>query len=152
MTTTTARKPLDRSIRRTNLIVGTLLRLGVPLGPMRLLTVPGRRTGVLRTTPIATFSFEGRRYLMQGFPGAAWAVNARAAGWGLLRRGLRNRRVNLVEIALEERRGILLHVAGILPDRMLRTFVENGLIESPDQKAFIAATPAITVFRVDDAA
>ena len=143
---------LMRRTRRTNRIIGILLRLGVPLGPMRLLTVPGRRTGVLRTTPIATFTFEGGLYLMQGFPGAAWPVNARASGWGLLRRGLRKRRVNLTELSPEDRGAVLAHVAGILPARMLTTFPENGLIESPERDAFLAAAPRITVFRVEDPA
>lgn len=146
------RKELERRTRRTNRIIGTLLRLGLPLGPMRLLTVPGRKTGVLHTTPIATFSFEGALYLMQGFPGAAWAVNARASGWGLLRRGLRKRRVKLVEVSPQDRDAVLAHVARILPDRMLGTFTENGLIPSPDRDAFLAAAPRITVFRADPAA
>ena len=44
-------------IRRALVLVGTwiikrLLRAGVPLGPMILLTVRGRTTGQPRTTPV----------------------------------------------------------------------------------------------------
>jgi deazaflavin-dependent oxidoreductase (nitroreductase family) len=149
--TTTMPKPLERRVQRTNRIVTTLLRLGVPLGPMQLLTVTGRRSGVSRTTPIATFTFEGGRYVMQGFPGAAWVANVRAAGWGLVGRGRRLPRVTLVEVPVEERRPMLRHVGGMVSASMARMFVQNGLIESPDAESFAAAAPTIAVFRIGEA-
>jgi len=66
----TSPKQLPPLVRITNRIVVPLLRLGVPIGPMYLLTVTGRQSGLPRTTPVATFEFEGKRYLMQAIPKA----------------------------------------------------------------------------------
>jgi deazaflavin-dependent oxidoreductase (nitroreductase family) len=151
--TTTARQPLPALVRRTSRIVTPLLRLGVPVGPMYLLTVTGRRSGVPRTTPVATFEFEGKRYVLQAIPGANWVANVRAAGWALLGRGRRRPRVSLVEVPVEERRALLRHAGSMAPNALRRQFVETGLVESPpDAESFAAAAPRIAVFRVDEAA
>jgi hypothetical protein len=46
-----------------NWILKKLLRAGVPMGPMILLTVRGRTTGLPRTTPVDLFERDGRRWL-----------------------------------------------------------------------------------------
>lgn len=128
--TTTNRMP-DARVRTGNRFVTMLLRLGVPLGPMRLLTVTGRRSGMPRTTPVATFTFEGG----PAFPRASWVQNARIARQGLLGRGRRMRQVALVEVPVEERRAILRHLGRTTLARRARGFVENGLVESTDPEA-----------------
>jgi deazaflavin-dependent oxidoreductase (nitroreductase family) len=149
---TIQRRPLPALVRRTSRIVTPLLQLGVPIGPMYLLTVTGRRSGLPRTTPVATFEFEGRRYVPQAIPEANWVANVRAAGWALLGRGRQRRRVSLVEVSVEERRPMLRHMGSMAPARLRRQFVETGLVEPPgDPESFAAASPRIAVFRVDDA-
>ncbi len=133
-----------------NRIVMALLRRGVPIGPMHLLTVTGRKSGQPRTTPIATFDYEGGRYVMQAWPGASWVANARAAGWGLFGRR-RMRRVMLTEVPVEERRPMLRHVGRIAPSRLARTFVQNGLVASTDPESFAERAPTIAVFRIAEA-
>jgi deazaflavin-dependent oxidoreductase (nitroreductase family) len=150
-TTTSTTKRVDASTRRFNSFVVPLLRLGVPLGPMYLLTVRGRRTGQPRTTPVATFTYEGGRYVMQARPGAAWVGNARAAGEGTLGSGRRTRPVALTEVPVEERRALLRHVGRIAPKRLARSFVDAGLIESTDAEAFAASAPTTAIFRVQEA-
>ncbi|HEY2703733.1 MAG TPA: nitroreductase family deazaflavin-dependent oxidoreductase [Candidatus Dormibacteraeota bacterium] len=146
------RPPLPALVRRTSRIVTPLLRLGVPIGPMCLLTVTGRRSGVPRTTPVATFEFEGGRYLPQAIPDAQWVANVRAAGWALLGRGRKPRRVSLVEVPVEDRRPLLRHMGSMAPARLRRQFVETGLVDPPgDPAAFAAAAARIAVFRVTDA-
>jgi len=152
MTTTVRRGSPPAFVQRVNRLVVPLLRMGLPLGPNRLLAVPGRRSGELRTTPVTPFVYEGRRYVMQGYPAAAWVVNARAAGWGLLGRGRRMRRVTLTEVPVEERRPILRHAARIAPPGLSRVFVSSGLVASTDPESFAAAASTIAVFRVEDAA
>jgi deazaflavin-dependent oxidoreductase (nitroreductase family) len=151
-TSTTARPtPTRRSptVRRFNRVVSTLLRLGVPMQTMQLLTVPGRRTGEPRTTPIATLTHEGAEYVMQAFPGAAWVDNVRAAGRGVIRRGRRTRTVTFTEVPVEERGPILRHAGEIAPEIMRRRFVENGIIDEPTAEALEASAPTTTVFRID---
>jgi hypothetical protein len=142
---------LQTRVSRFNRVVVALLRRGVPVANMNLLTVNGRRTGQPHTTPVTPFTFEGRRYIMQGFPRAAWVANARAVGWGLLGRGRRMRRVTLTEVPVEERRPILRHTGSIAPKRLAGVFVANGLVPSIDPESFAAAAPTIAVFRVEDA-
>ncbi|HVS07642.1 MAG TPA: nitroreductase family deazaflavin-dependent oxidoreductase [Candidatus Dormibacteraeota bacterium] len=57
-----------------------VIRLGIPTGNTVVLTVPGRKTGELRSTPI-TLQVEGaRRYAMAPYGEVAWVQNVRAAG------------------------------------------------------------------------
>ncbi len=83
-----------RMVNAGNKIVVGLQRLGVAFGPMQLLTVPGRRTGVPRTFPIAVLPIDGHRYIVQAYPKAAWVANVRAAG-----------EVTLTRVAGRPRRG-----------------------------------------------
>ncbi|MGH8943723.1 MAG: nitroreductase family deazaflavin-dependent oxidoreductase [Acidimicrobiia bacterium] len=63
-----------------NPIVSFLLRLGLPLGPQALLTVRGRNSGLLRTTPIA-LNPHGTGWLLVSVYGRVdWVRNLRAAG------------------------------------------------------------------------
>jgi deazaflavin-dependent oxidoreductase (nitroreductase family) len=150
-TSTTGRRSRSTAtIDLFNRVVMALLRRGVPIGPMQLLTVTGRRSGEPRTTPIATFEFEGGRYVMQAWPRAGWVANARAAGWGMLGRR-RPRRVTLTEVPVEERRPMLRHVARMAPKGLARTWVANGLVPSTDPEAFAEAAPTVAVFRIEEA-
>lgn len=153
MSTRTVRRPLPALVRRTNRIVRPLLRLGVPIGSMYLLTVNGRRSGLPRTTPVATFEYEGGRYLLQAIPRADWVANVRAAGWAFLGRGPRRPRVSLVEVPLEQRPPMLLHVGSMAPAMLRRQFVEVGLVDPPDGRSFAEAlaeaASRIAVFRID---
>src|ERR1700753_2754385 len=66
-----------------------LLRAGFPVGRLYLLDTPGRRTGALRTVPIAIFRHDGRRWLVSIFGETGWVANLRAAGTARIRRGRR---------------------------------------------------------------
>lgn len=84
-----------------------MLRRGLRLGSQHLLTVPGRRTGEPRSTPISIATFEGRRYIVAAFADAAWVANVRAAGRGELRRGATTEAVAMTEIPIGDRGPIL---------------------------------------------
>jgi deazaflavin-dependent oxidoreductase (nitroreductase family) len=84
-----------------NRIIVRLLRLGVPMGPMMLLTVRGRTTGQPRTTPVGLFQHSGHRWLLATFGEVNWTRNLRAAGEGILTRGRRRQPVVALELAPE---------------------------------------------------
>jgi F420H(2)-dependent quinone reductase len=65
-----------------NRIVRALHRIGLPVGTIHLLTVPGRRTGQPHTTPVSPLTVDGHRYVVAGLPQSGWVRNARAAGGG----------------------------------------------------------------------
>jgi deazaflavin-dependent oxidoreductase (nitroreductase family) len=57
-----------------------LLAAGVPLGFNGLLTVPGRKSGLPRTTPVAIIEVSGRRWVWAPWGDVQWVRNLRAAG------------------------------------------------------------------------
>jgi len=99
-----APKPPPRWMVRLNM---ALLRRGLRMGSQHLLTVPGRRTGQPRSTPISIATVDGERYIVAAFEDAAWVGNVRAAGAGTLTRGGRREAVTLTEVPVAERDAIL---------------------------------------------
>jgi hypothetical protein len=97
-----ARRP-PRWLTLANRLNVPLLRRGFGPGPQRLLSVPGRRTGLLRTTPVAIVKVGGHRYIVAGWEVSDWVRNARVAGWGIIGRGRHTERVRLTEIPVNER-------------------------------------------------
>lgn len=96
-----------RYLKPMNKVMMAVQKLGIPTGPAMVLTVPGRKSGQPRSTPMTPFEFDGGLYVVAGYPGADWAANARAAGTGTLARGRRSRRVSIVELSADEARPVL---------------------------------------------
>src|SRR5207248_9122203 len=94
---------LDGGTEAFNAFLKTLIRLGLPTGPMFMLTAPGRKTGQPRSTPITPQVDGGRRYAMAPYGEVAWVQNVRAAGGraGLKSRG-REENVRLQEVTPAE--------------------------------------------------
>ena len=68
-----------RYLKGMNKVMMAVQRLGIPTGPAMVLTVPGRKSGRPRSTPMTPFEFQGELFVVAGYPGADWAANARAA-------------------------------------------------------------------------
>src|SRR5882757_1761031 len=90
-----------------NPVVASLLRIGLPMGPMILLTVRGRRTGLARTTPVGLFANDGRQYLFSTFGEVEWVRNVRVAGEVVLSRGRRRETFAAAELAPEDAAPVL---------------------------------------------
>lgn len=75
-----------------------LLTLGIPMGPLKLLSTKGRRTGKPHTIPVVTFRHDNTEWLVSPFGDTAWVHNARADGHATLGRGHHMRDVRLAEI------------------------------------------------------
>ncbi len=86
-------------LKHVNRAIIAMNRLGIVIENGAVLTVPGRRSGVARNTPVSVLRLDGDRYLLAGYPTAEWPRNVRAAG-GLatLARGRRREAVRLVEL------------------------------------------------------
>jgi deazaflavin-dependent oxidoreductase (nitroreductase family) len=130
-----------------NGVVIILNRLDLPIGPIYLLTVPGRWSGIPRTTPVAPVVVDGVRYIIQAYPNSDWVKNARAAGRGLLTRGRRTQSVDLVEVPESERIVILREFPSQNP-MGVGAFIRNGLVSDDSPDGFAAAGPRCPVFRV----
>lgn len=68
-------------------IMAFMLTKGAGPPGIYLLTVPGRRTGTARTTPVAPLEGDDGRWLVAGYGPDGWARNVRAAGRVTLSRG-----------------------------------------------------------------
>lgn len=82
-----------------NMVMGSLLRLGVPIGKFRLLVVRGRVSGRPIETPLALFEYGGQRHLLAAYGTVNWVRNLRAAdGQAMLRCGHTLEHVHAVEL------------------------------------------------------
>jgi deazaflavin-dependent oxidoreductase (nitroreductase family) len=139
-----------RYLKAMNKVVIAVQRLGVPAGPSMVLTVPGRRSGQPRSTPMTPFEHDGGLYTVAGYPGADWAANARAAGLGTLTRGRRSRRVRIVELSPAESGAVLRAFAVKVPVGV--GFAKrSGLVVDGTPDEFESLAGRLAVFRFDDA-
>jgi len=88
-------------------IIGTLLRLGLPVGPSALLSVRGRKSGKIYTIPIALVENNGIRFLVAAIGEVNWVRNLRVAGSAQLTRGRRTEAIGVVELGTREAAPIL---------------------------------------------
>jgi hypothetical protein len=142
------RKLPPRSLRIANRIIIRLQRLGLPLGTMHLLTVPGRRTGLPRTTPVSPLTVAGQRYVIGGYAEGDWVRNARVAGHGILARGRRQERVRLVDLPESERVPVLREFPVQVPYGV-SMFLRTGVVVEPTPDGFAEAAPRVAVFRIE---
>jgi hypothetical protein len=140
---------LPRWLKLANPLIVALQRRGVVIGTMRLLSVPGRKSGQLRTTPVSPLVVEGERYIVAGFEDADWVKNARVAGWGTLARGRYKERVNLVELPLQERVPVLREFPRKIPNGVQFFRRLYGISGTPEE--FETLAPRCPVFRVEEA-
>jgi deazaflavin-dependent oxidoreductase (nitroreductase family) len=68
------------TVRLFGPILKLLLKARVPLGPNRLVVIRGRKSGVLRPTPIAVIRVDGRVFVWAPWGEVNWVRNLRAAG------------------------------------------------------------------------
>jgi hypothetical protein len=116
---------------------------------MRLLSVPGRKSGELRTTPVSPLTTNGKRYIIAGFEEADWVKNVRHAGWGILARGREQERVNLVELPPRERGPILREFPHEVPYGVRYFRQLYGIEGTPED--FDSLASRCPVFRVEEA-
>jgi len=99
-------------VRVFNPIARRILNRGPLLGPNALITVRGRKSGLLRTTPIALVEIDGRRWVIGTFGDVNWVRNLRAAGKATLSVGQRRDEVTASELIGEARTGFFRDVLG----------------------------------------
>src|SRR5688572_13557442 len=94
MTTPSTTMPVDRYLRPDwftehvfNPTVAGLTRIGVSVWGARVLEVPGRTSGEIRTTPVNLLTIDGDRYLVAPRGETQWVKNVRVAGGCRLRVG-----------------------------------------------------------------
>lgn len=139
-------------LKPANRVIVALQRIGLAIGTMRVLSVPGRKSGNLQTTPVSPLIVNGQVYVVGGTIEADWVKTARASGWGILKQGRRSRRVALVELPVAERPPILREFPRLVPGGIgfMRRLhhLPTDAAALPD--AFAALADRATVFRIDE--
>jgi hypothetical protein len=72
-------------LKYVNKVLIGVQHLGFNFGPV-VLTVPGRKSGKPRSTPVTPMTVDGKEYIVGGLPRSDWSANVRAAGEGTLQR------------------------------------------------------------------
>ena len=88
--------------RGLNALVRPLAKLGLAGRNIHILTVPGRESGRLWSTPVSIVRDGDERWLVAPYGERNWVKNARAAGWVELQRGRRRVRLDVEEVAAEQ--------------------------------------------------
>jgi deazaflavin-dependent oxidoreductase (nitroreductase family) len=137
-----------RYLKPMNKLMMAVQKLGIPTGPAMVLTVPGRKSGKPRSTPMTPFRHDGGLYVVAGYPGADWAANARAAGTGTLSKGRRSKPVRIVELTPTQARPILRVDPGEVPVGV--SFAKSsGMVVDGTPEEFEALAGRLAVFRFD---
>jgi hypothetical protein len=135
-------------LKPVNRLVKLLSRTGVPLGTIQVLSVPGRTSGALRTTPVSPLTVDGKRYIVSPVPTSDWVRNAQAAGWGLLAAGRTSTRVRLEQVADPAEKAAVLRAFPTEVPGGVSFFIRVGAVTSSDPDEFAAAAPGCVVFLV----
>lgn len=126
-----------------NALVSSLLRSGVKLSTMTLLTVPGRKSGLPHTTPVSIIELAGGRYVMSPYGQVDWVRNLRASGTATLARGRHTQDIIAIELTPDEAAPILRHALTIAPAFIRAYFdvtaaspIEEIVAEAPRHPVF----------------
>ncbi len=134
--------------RLINLVVRAALWLGIAPRDYHLLSVPGRKSGRVYSTPVYLVQEEGQRWLVAPYGERAWVKNARAAGRVTLSRGRRSEEVAIVELSPPESAPVLQRY--IVKQPITRRFfqvtpqspIEEFIDEAPRHPVFQLAGPS----------
>ena len=96
-----------RTMRLGTALLKALLRAGAPMGSLVLLSVRGRKSGKVYTSPVALVHQGHERWLVAAFGEVNWVRNLRAAGAAYLIRGSHTELIDVVELGMTEAAPIL---------------------------------------------
>jgi deazaflavin-dependent oxidoreductase (nitroreductase family) len=108
----TQRTRVPRRVRFFGRILKSLLVAGMPMGPNRLVTIPGRKSGLPRTTPLAIIAVGGRRWVWAPWGEVQWVRNLRAAGRATIAVRGRKEEVRVSELDPTQRVGFFRDILG----------------------------------------
>ena len=126
-------------------MITLMLRKGVGPPGLYLLTVPGRKTGISRTTPVAPLEDREGRWLVAPFGPGGWVRNARAAGRVTLSRGRTAETFGATELTPAEAAPILRRYLAEHP-RTVGAYFDAGKDDALEN--FAAEAPRHPVFRL----
>jgi deazaflavin-dependent oxidoreductase (nitroreductase family) len=122
------------------------MKLGFSARGSRILTVRGRKTGKLYSTPVNPLIFEGQRYLIAPRGETGWVKNIRVVREGELRLGRTREYVRVEEVPVEQKTPIL---RAYLKNWKTETSVFfGGVTDDSPEEDLKRIAPAHPVFRI----
>ena len=143
---TAARVP--RSVSIFSPILKGLLRLGVPLGFNRLVTIRGRTSGLPRTAAIAVIQVAGRRWVWAPWGEVHWVRNLRAAGTATIHERGHDLEVTATELDPSERIAFFRDVLGPLARRLPFGVAFIRIVDGVDVTDPVGAAEGRVVFEL----
>jgi deazaflavin-dependent oxidoreductase (nitroreductase family) len=137
---------LSPSRRLVNTLIRRLARWGIAGRHTYVLTVRGRTSGRLHSTPVMLVE-DGERWLVAPYGAVAWVRNARAAGSVEIRRGRRSETLRVEEVPPERAAPVLRTHLTKVP--VVRPFFDAR--PGSPLEAFVAEAPRHPVFRLTQA-
>jgi deazaflavin-dependent oxidoreductase (nitroreductase family) len=139
-------KPYRKSLwrRALNAVVRPLAKLGLTGPRTHLLTVSGRGSGRLWSTPVSIVRVGDERWLVAPYGDRSWVKNARAAGWVELRRGGYRERLAVEELPPDQAVPVLQEY--YRQGRVTHPFFAVSLESSHEE--WLADAPLHPVFRL----
>jgi deazaflavin-dependent oxidoreductase (nitroreductase family) len=130
--------------RLVNAVFRLMTRLGLGASYRHVLTVPGRKTGRLYSTPVDVLELGGDRWLVAGYGPVSWVRNARAAGEVTLSRGGNSETFRVGEATAQTAIPVLRAYIGEI--KVTRPYFDANA-DSPDE-AIAAEVKRHAVFRL----
>jgi deazaflavin-dependent oxidoreductase (nitroreductase family) len=93
----------DITRKTVDWIIQWLIRLDRAPQHYYLLTVPGRKTGLPRSKPVALVEEAGQKWLVAPYGAVNWVLNARAAGKVTISRGRYMEEFSITELPIDAR-------------------------------------------------
>jgi deazaflavin-dependent oxidoreductase (nitroreductase family) len=127
-------------------LITTLLRAGVKLGTMSLLTVRGRTSGQPHTVLVLLVEQDGQRWLVAPYGVVQWVRNLRAAGTATLTRGRRSEAISVTELPAQQAAPVLKQYLLLPVSAGVRSYFD-ATKDSP-LEAFEREAPRHPVFQI----
>jgi len=138
-----------RWLKHVNKVIILMNRLGLTIENGAVLTVAGRRTGAPRRLPVSVMRWEGRRYLLAGYPDAEWPRNVRAAGGAAtLAVARRVESIRLSELDAAAAEPILRAWPARIP-KGAKIMLDAGVVPDVTPGSFAALAGRCAVFRIE---
>jgi deazaflavin-dependent oxidoreductase (nitroreductase family) len=135
------------SRRLIDAVASAAIRRGVGPSQRYLLTVVGRRTGTLHTTPVSLVIDGSTRYLVGSYGEVGWVHNARESGVVTLARGGRSERYSVTPLQGSEAAAVLRRYLKLEP--ITRPYF-TASADAPEQ-AFEGEVRTHPVFKLEPA-
>ncbi|HUZ78593.1 MAG TPA: nitroreductase/quinone reductase family protein [Chloroflexota bacterium] len=132
--------------KAANRMMGGLVKMGFTPNHTVLLIVPGRKSGVLRSTPVSLLELDGQRYVNAPYGVVDWVRNVRLTKTVQLRVGRRMEQAVFEELSARDAAPVLRQALRVAPKLVRQRF--GGLTADSPLEDIEREAPKHPVFRV----